>query len=148
MASTTLLGGLAGGLVATVAMTAVTLATGDDSPTPTERLWASFVADGEPERYGTEGMALHLAYGVLAGGVFAAALGALNVGTTPVSGLLAGVVYGVVLFAVGAAFWLVMVLGYSPDRRTALAFLLVHVVYGVVLGAWTGFGILSGLGGG
>ncbi|MFW5934436.1 MAG: hypothetical protein ACOCQL_01145 [Halolamina sp.] len=69
---------MAGGLVATIAMTAFMLALGDDSPPPTALFMAKYVGDGDPEAYAMPGMLLHVAYGIGAGGVFAALVPALG----------------------------------------------------------------------
>lgn len=67
----TILNGLVGGFVATLVMTGFMMTMGDDSPPPTALLWAKYVGDGEPDQYMMQGMALHLLYGTIAGGVFA-----------------------------------------------------------------------------
>lgn len=146
MVATTVPAGLVGGLVATVAMTVLALATGDDAPPPTARLWSKYLG-GDPAQRRLEGTLLHLVYGAASGALFVPALGALGVAAgSSAAGLLWGVVYGLVLFAVGAGFWLVLVLGFSPDRGTAMGFLAGHLVYGAVLGAWVGAGVLADLG--
>jgi hypothetical protein len=134
-----------GGLVATVAMTAVMLALGDDSPPPTAALWAKFVGDEGPEAYRPQGMALHFLYGVGAAVAFVALLNVgLGLGTgeavSMTIGLAAAVAYALVLTVVGAVVWMRAVLGMDPDRGTAALFALFHVVYGVVLGAFVVFG--------
>ena len=53
-----------------------------------------------------------------------------------------GLVYGIVLMLVGMMFWMRMVIGMDPDRDMVM-FGTVHVVYGVVLGAFVGAGILA-----
>ncbi|WP_049979955.1 hypothetical protein [Halolamina rubra] len=141
----TILDGLAGGLVATIAMTALMLALGDDSPPPTALFLAKYVGDGDPEAYAMPGMLLHVAYGIAAGGVFAAlvpALGFVSVASVT-TGVLWGVVYGVVLFAGGAGFWMNVVLGLEPAPKQVGAFLLFHLIYGLVLGGWLGAGVLG-----
>jgi hypothetical protein len=134
-----------GGLVATIAMTALMLTMGDDSPPPTALLWAK-VTGGDPEEAMMPGMVLHLLYGVIAGGVLAAvALAGLlpmSVGSL-VGGLVTGVVYGLVLFVVAAVVWMRGVLGMEPEMQQAGGFLLFHLVYGVVLGGFLGLGLLG-----
>lgn len=51
--------------------------------------------------------------------------------------------YGVVLFIGAAVFWMNVVLGMSADVTAAGMFLFFHLVYGAVLGAWVGYGILG-----
>lgn len=136
--------GFVGGLVATIAMTAVMMAVGDDSPPPTAALWAKYVGSDGPETYLVQGMVLHLGYGVAAGGVFAAALPALGLSATTITmGLGWGVVYGVLLFVLGATFWMRVVLAIEPKMGTVARFALFHLVYGVVLGAWVGLAVLA-----
>lgn len=139
----TVIAGLVGGLVATIVMTAVMMVMSDGGPPPTAALVAKF-ADGKPEAYAMPGMALHLMYGTVAGAVFAVgvpavglALGSLAVAT----GL--GLVYGIVLMIGGVAFWVRTVIGMEPDRDMMVTFGTVHVVYGIVLGAFLGAGILA-----
>ncbi len=135
--------GLAGGLVATLVMTAFMMALGGDSPPPTAVLWAKYVGDGDPGDYEMHGMVLHLVYGVVAGAVFAVVFTAFDLGfaiDALAGGLAWGVVYGLVLFAVAAAFWMNIVLEAEADAGAIQQFLVFHLVYGVVLGAWTGLG--------
>jgi len=141
----TLIGGLVGGLVATIVMTAFMMSLGDDSPPPTALFWSKYVGDGDPGEYMIQGMALHLLYGVIAGGVFAAvapAVGFVSVATVGAA-VLWGLLYGFVLFLGAAAFWMNVVLGLSPEPKDVAMFLLFHLVYGAVLGGWVGYGILG-----
>lgn len=134
--------GLAGGLVATIVMTILMMIMGDGGPPPTAGLIAKF-ADGEPEDYAMPGMVLHLIYGIIAGVVFAVGvpLLGLNFGSLAVAvGL--GLVYGLILMIGGMVFWMRTVIGMEPDRDMMMMFGTVHVVYGVVLGAFLGAGIL------
>lgn len=135
--------GLAGGLVATIVMTIVMLVMGDGGPPPTASLVAKF-AGGEPDDYAMSGMVLHLLYGTIAGAVFAAGVPAvgLSLGSLGVATGL-GLVYGIALMLVGMVIWMRMVLGMEPDRGMMMMFGTVHVVYGVVLGAVLGAGILG-----
>ncbi|MDQ2055947.1 hypothetical protein [Halobellus sp. H-GB7] len=134
--------GLAGGVVATIVMT-IAMMMGDGGPPPTAALVAKF-AGGEPEDYAMPGMALHFVYGIVAGAVFAVGvpLLGLSLGSIGVAiGL--GLVYGIVLMIGGMMFWMRMVLGMEPDRSMIMMFGTVHVIYGVVLGAFLGAGILA-----
>jgi hypothetical protein len=138
----TITGGLVGGIVATIVMTALMMALGDDSPPPTAMLVAKF-ADGDPEDYAMPGMALHFLYGIGAGAAFAVALPFVidDPGIAVAAGL--GLAYGIVLMVVGMAFWMRGVIGLEPDRDTVQMFAIVHVVYGVVLGAVAGAGLFA-----
>lgn len=141
---TTVTAGLAGGLVATIVMTAVMMVMGDGGPPPTARLVAKF-AGGEPEDYAMPGMALHMLYGIVAGVVFALgvpALGVIDMGSIGLA-VAAGFVYGIVLMIGGMVFWMRMVIGMEPDTDMMKTFGTVHVVYGLVLGAFVGAGILA-----
>jgi len=134
--------GLAGGVVATIVMT-IAMMMGDGGPPPTAALVAKF-AGGEPEDYAMPGMALHFVYGIVAGAVFAVGvpLIGLSLGSIGVAiGL--GLVYGIVLMIGGMMFWMRMILGMEPDRSMIMMFGTVHVIYGVVLGAFLGAGILA-----
>lgn len=143
MAEITLINGLAGGIVATIVMTVFMMALGDDSPPPTALFWSKYVGDGGPDEYMMQGMVLHLLYGLGAGVVFALVLpvaGFASVGLTAAAGL--GVAYGVVLFVVAAVLWMNVVLDIDAELPMVGMFLLFHLVYGVVLGAWLGAGVL------
>lgn len=134
-------GGLAGGLVAAAAMAAAAVALDDERPPPTAALWARVAGGGDPADHLPEGLALHLGYGVLAGGGLAVVAGP-GPGGSLAAGLLWGVAWALALFVVGTVGWLLLVLGVSPDARMAARFGALHLVYGVVLGAWAGLGVL------
>ena len=135
--------GLAGGLVATIVMTIVMMVMGDGGPPPTAALVTKF-AGGDPEDYAMPGMMLHLIYGILAGAIFAvgAPLVGLSLGSIAVAAGL-GLVYGIILMIGGMMFWMRTVIGMEPDRDMMMVFGTVHVVYGVVLGAFLGAGVLG-----
>jgi len=133
-----ILSGLVGGLLATIVMTMFMMALGDDSPPPTAALWAKYVGDGAPESYMMQGMALHMMYGIVAGGAFAVGVTALGLGVGAgalTTSLLWAVVYGLVLTVVGAAVWMRVVLAMEPKPAMVGMFALFHVIYGLVLGA-------------
>jgi hypothetical protein len=135
--------GLAGGVVATIVMTIAMMLMGDGGPPPTARLVATF-AGGDPEDYAMPGMALHMMYGVAGGAVFAVGvpLLGLDLGSIALAiGL--GLVYGIVLMIGGMMFWMRGVIGMEPDRSMMTMFGTVHVIYGVVLGAFLGAGIIA-----
>ncbi len=134
--------GLAGGIVATIVMTIVMRAMGGGSP-PTSALVAK-LAGGEPDEYMMPGMLLHLLYGTIAGAVFAIGVPflGLSLGSIGIAiGL--GVVYGLVLMVGGMVFWMRIVIGMEADAETMKRFGTVHVVYGLVLGAFLGLGIVA-----
>lgn len=135
--------GIVGGLVATVAMTAVMMAVGDGGPPPTANLLAKF-ADGEPDDHKMPGMALHLVYGVGAGAVFAVGASLVGLGLDSVVvavGL--GLAYGIALMVGGMAFWMRFVIGIEPGKEMMAAFGAAHLTYGVVLSAFLGSGVLA-----
>jgi hypothetical protein len=136
--------GLAGGVVATIVMTiAMMMMMGDGGPPPTAALVAKF-AGGEPEDYAMPGMALHLVYGIVAGAVFAVGVPLVGLSLDSIgvaTGL--GLLYGVVLMIGGMMFWMRMIIGMEPDRSMMVMFGTVHVIYGLVLGAFLGAGILA-----
>lgn len=141
----TITSGLVGGFVATIVMTIFMMLLGDDSPPPTALFWSKYVGGESPDQYMMQGMVLHFIYGIIAGGVFAAVvpiLGFVSVATVGAA-LLWGLLYGIVLFMIAAAFWMMMILGMSPEMKMAGMFLFFHLVYGLVLGAWVGTGILG-----
>lgn len=139
----TVLAGLAGGLVATIVMTVLMMVMGDGGPPPTAGLVAKFTG-GEPDDYAMPGMALHLLYGIGAGVVFAVGVPLLGFELDSIAvGAGLGLVYGLVLMIGGMAFWMRTVIGIDPDRSMLTTFGTVHVVYGVVLGAFLGAGLLA-----
>lgn len=142
MADPTLLNGLAGGLIATIVMTVFMMTLGDDSPPPTAVLWAKYVGDGPPENYMPQGMALHMLYGIGAGVVFALVVPLMGFSLTLVTAVVLGLAYGLALTIVGMVFWMNLVLGMDPDPGMMATFLVFHLVYGSVLGAWLTLGIL------
>lgn len=141
----TIVSGLIGGFVATLVMTIFMMLVGDDSPPPTALFYSKYVGGESPDQYMMQGMLLHFVYGIVAGGVFVAVVPALGFVSTATLGaaILWGLVYGLVLFVIAAAFWMMMILGMSPEMKMAGTFLFFHLVYGVVLGAWVGTGILD-----
>jgi hypothetical protein len=140
---TSLLAGVVGGIVATIVMTVFMLVLGDDGPPPTARLVARF-ADGTPEQYEKPGMALHFLYGLGAGVVFAVGvpLAGVEFGSLLVAAVL-GLAYAVVLTVLGMVFWMRIVIGAEPDTDMMRLFVIVHVVYGLVLGGVVGSGVLG-----
>jgi hypothetical protein len=143
MVEITLLGGLVGGVAATIVMTAFMLALGNDSPPPTALFWAKYVGDDGPGAYMMQGMALHMLYGVVAGVVLALGLPAGGFGdVTLLTALGVGIAYGVVLFVGAAVFWMNVVLGLDPEPKEVGSFLLFHLIYGAVLGGTLGAGVV------
>lgn len=135
--------GLVGGGVATIGMTIAMRVMGDGGPPPTAQLVATF-AGGEPEDYAMPGMVSHFLYGTLAGAVFAVGVPLIGLSLGPIgvaTGL--GLVYGIILMIGGMVFWMRMVIGMEPDREMLMLFGTVHIIYGVVLGAFLGAGILA-----
>jgi hypothetical protein len=116
---------------------------GDGGPPPTANLVAKF-AGGEPTDRKLPGMVLHLLYGVGAGAVFAVGvpLAGLSLDSLAVAAAL-GLGYGVVLLVGGMGFWLRAVIGIEPDRKMLRTFIVVHLVYGVVLGGVLGTGLVA-----
>ena len=141
MTDVTIVNGLVGGVLATVVMTALMMALGDDSPPPTALFLAEYVGDGRPEQYMMPGMVLHLLYGIGAGAGLAVVL--IGAGFDPINtveAIGAGLGYGLILFVFAAVFWMKLVLDMDPEPKDVGLFLLFHLVYGLVLGAVIGFG--------
>jgi hypothetical protein len=138
-----LIAGLVGGFVATLVMTAVMMVMGDGGPPPTAQLVAKF-AGGDAEEYAMPGMALHMVYGIVAGAVFAVGVPLVGLSLESI-GLAAGLglAYGIVLMVVGMGLWMRTIIGIEPDSGMIMMFGTVHAVYGIVLGAFLGAGILG-----
>lgn len=138
--TTAFINGLAGGLVATISMTILMMAIGDDSPPPTALFWSEYVGDGRPEESMPQGMVLHFFYGLSAGVVFAVGAFLLEFGFAGEVALAVagGLIWGIILFLVAAVFWMNVVLDLDPEREAVIAFAVFHIVYGLVLGAVVG----------
>ena len=135
--------GLVWGFVATIVMTMTMMAVGDGGPPPTAALVAKF-AGGTPEEHKKPGMLLHMLYGTIAGAVLAVGVPLVGLSLDSIGVAIGlGFVYGVVLMIGGMVFWLRLVIGVEPDKDMMKVFGIVHVVYGVVLGALLGTGILA-----
>lgn len=131
--------GLAGGLVATLVMTAFRIPISRSLP-PTANFWATYVGSGDPEDYPLVALALHLAYGA-AGGVGFAALApgwGRPEAVAESQDAVLGTVYGLLLSAFGSRVLLERLLGMDLDRDERLVFHVSHVVYGLTLGTWLG----------
>jgi hypothetical protein len=143
MVDVTVLSGAVGGLVATVVMTVLMMALGDDSPPPTAAFWAKYIGDGAPTDYMPQGMALHFLYGLGAAVALAVALPVVGFETVTLATATGfGLGYGVVLFVFAAVFWMKIVLAIDPEPPQVAQFLLFHLVYGVVLGGVIGVGLV------
>jgi hypothetical protein len=143
MVEITLLGGLVGGVAATIVMTIFMMALGDDSPPPTALLWSKYIGDGDPDEYMMPGMALHMLYGIGAGVALAVVLPLVGFRNIELlTATVAGLGYGFVLFVFAAAFWMNVVLGLDPEPKQVGSFLLFHLIYGLVLGAVLGAGVV------
>lgn len=143
MATVILLNGLLGGLVATIVMSVFMMALGDDSPPPTALFWSKYIGDGSPGDYMPQGMALHMIYGIVAGAVFVLLLPVAGYDSISLTnGVLFGIGWGVLLFVVAAAFWMKMVLDLDAEPPAVAKFALFHLIYGGVLGAIVGFGLV------
>lgn len=140
----TILAGLVGGFIATLVMTLFQVRLGGDNPPPTSIFWSKYIAGGEPTEYVPQGMALHFIYGTGGGVVFASlisVIGFLDVASLELA-IFWGLGYGVLLFVGAVTFWMPRMLGLKPDSMMAGMFFLFHLIYGAVLGAWLGLGIL------
>ncbi|WP_440007616.1 hypothetical protein [Halomicrococcus sp. SG-WS-1] len=136
--------GLAGGLFGTVVMTVFRAPIARSLP-PTAAFLAKF-AGGRPDDHPAGALALHLLYGIAAGGVFggfvaasdgervAAELGA----SEETVGLVAGTAYALALSAFGERMLLGRLLDMDLEDDESMIFHAGHVVYGVALGAWVG----------
>lgn len=136
-----LVGGLAGGLVATIVMSALMMVLMGDDPMPTQLMASKFINDEPPEENTALGMGLHLVYGVVMG-VVLLALAALGGFHTDVVGATAwGLLFGLILWF-GALFWMGILgtLGGLRDepveevRKRILGVLGIHLLYGLVAG--------------
>ena len=143
MTDVTILNGLFGGVLATVVMTALIITLGDDSPPPTAMFLSKYAGDGDPEEYMMPGLGLHFLYGTGAGVVLAGVLLVTGVETLDfVAAVAVGLGYGLFVFVGAAVVWMNIVLDMDPEPRETGVFALFHVVYGLVLGAVIGVGVV------
>jgi hypothetical protein len=148
--SPSLVSGLVGGFLATAVAGVVFVSAGRDRPTPAARLWARYVDVDGPQSDGVwPGAVVQTVSGILAGGVFALILTAMagtsgDVGFLPVVAW--GVGYGLVLFTVHVGGILHVALGLPIDPERLAEYFVLHVIYGTVLGAWTGLDVLVAAG--
>lgn len=138
--------GAEGGAVATLVMTAYRLPVSRSLP-PTAEFWSKFVSGDDPYEHPVVALVLHVVYGVLAGIGFGLLVqsresvdGASGVGPPAPSGevrlTILGLIYGLVLSAIGEKVVLGTMLEIDPDDW--FAFHIGHVLYGITLGAWVG----------
>jgi hypothetical protein len=133
-----------GGLFGTVVMTVFRAPIAKSLP-PTAAFLAKFVG-GRPDDHPAGALALHLLYGVVAGGVFGGLFGATDgehvaaeLGASEeTAGLVAGTAYALALSAFGERVLLRRLLDMDPEDDESMIFHAGHVVYGVALGAWVG----------
>lgn len=129
----TVLSGLLGGLLGAIATGAMLLT--NDDPGPAAVVWAKYLGDGDPTHYETHGNAVHLVYGVVAGGLFALLAGWLSLGVSSLGGaLLWAIVWSAVLALLAVGFWTRLVLGADPDAEALAAMGIMHLVFGLALG--------------
>lgn len=130
--------GLASGFVATVVMTVFRMPI-SRSPPPTAYFWTKYVGGGEPDEHTLVGLALHLTYGTVGGGLFAALPAGPPTADEEVGrearSVLRGLVFGLLLYAFGTRVVLARLLDMDLAPHERFIFLLSHVVYGLALGA-------------
>jgi hypothetical protein len=82
-------------------------------------------------------------YGIIAGLVFVVAVPVIGVSIGSMTAALAfGLGYGFVLFLGAAVFWMNVVLDLDPEMPMVAMFLLFHLIYGAVFGAWLQLGLV------
>ena len=128
----TTLSGLVGGLLGAVAVAGAARAL-EVEPWPSATVWAMYLGDGQPEGYETAGLAVHVVYGTLAGGLFVALVGEPGSPTLGAA-LLWSVGWGLVLAVVAVGLWLRVLIGEVPDPEGLARLAGLHILYGVVLG--------------
>lgn len=137
--------GAAGGLVATVVMTAFRLPISRSLP-PTDEFWRRYVRRDGSGSATVPALLLHLLYGAGAGVAYVA-LEPRLVGTDPtrpsearaeLRGVVTAVGYSLVLSAFGLRVLLDWLLDEELEPDEELIFHLGHAIYGITLGAWLG----------
>ncbi len=135
-------GGVAAGLVATIAMTAAMAALGGGGQPATARLLAH-VAGGSPADHAAAGMALHLCYGTVTGVVVAVGAPAIGLALDGAIAVGLGLACGIALMISGTPFWMRPVVGLEPDREMLVAFGAIRLTDGLVSGACLGAGLVA-----
>ncbi|WP_254766301.1 hypothetical protein [Salinilacihabitans rarus] len=138
----TLVWGVVGGVIATVAMTLYRLPLTRALP-PAAPLWAKYAGrEGQgPEEYSLLALHLHLLYGASAGAAFALAHERLppSRSTAPETrATLLGLCYGLALSVVGKRVVLDGLLDEDLDAGETTVFHVGHAIYGLTLGSWIG----------
>ena len=134
-----LIGGLVGGLLGAAVAAALRRELRDD-PGPAAAVWAKYLGSGDATAARVPGLAVHLGYGALAGGVFVS-LG-LGLGGL-IGGILWALVWAALLGVVAVGFWGMVVLGERPERASVAPLAAGHLAYGLVLGL--AVGLLGGV---
>lgn len=138
--------GVVGGLIATALMTLYRFPVFRVLP-PTADFWAKYVGGGEAESYPGMGLLLHFLYGGVAGGLFGAGIGLLDVGNERERGIITigcSLVYGLLLSVFGTRVLFRYLLDEDLETDEAVIFHVGHVIYGLTLGTWISFGKRSG----
>lgn len=131
--------GLAGGFIATGAMTAFRMPISRSLP-PTEHFWAEFIGSDLPDHH-LPAVILHLFYGAIAGSLFAVLFPLLDEwtpGGTETTGLVGGICYSIPFTAVGECIIIDRFMDLDLDANESMIFHASHLVYGITLGAWIG----------
>jgi hypothetical protein len=111
---------------------------------PPVDFWANRIGDGEVAEYQRQGLYLHVTYGAAVAGTYPRIVQELMGGgagglfaALPLS-LVTGLVFGLVLFALGVVYARVGFFELDLQSETILPFVSTHVVYGLVLGLVVG----------
>ncbi|WP_228842374.1 hypothetical protein [Halococcus agarilyticus] len=130
--------GAVGGVFATFVMTAFREPTARALP-PTA-VFVSRYRGGDPEEYPVTSLALHVLYGIGGGVGFGLAFESIvdDTDEPETVGLVAGVIYAILLSVFGERVVLDCLLDMDLSTDERAVFHAGHVVYGLALGAWVG----------
>jgi len=133
--------GVIGGILGAATVQATIRWTGLGYP-PSTQFWSKYLGDGDPGEYVRQGMYLHLLYGAVAGGVYPRLFYLLGIrvdlyGTLPWS-LAIGLAFGLIAFVVAMGFVALRIVEMDVSGERVAAFLSLHLVYGLVVGAVVG----------
>lgn len=142
MSEVTLITGAVWGIVGAIAMVVVMQVRGGEAPPPFAVFWAQYIGDGDPDDAMPAALSLHFSYAIVAGAVYALVTGTVNFGidpSSPVGGVVWGLIWAIILLAGGMVFWMNMVLDVEPTDEQRMTFVMAHVAFGLTIG------ILGGL---
>jgi hypothetical protein len=133
--------GVVGGVLGAAAVQAIVRWT-DLGSLPATQFWATYLGDGDPGEYVRQGTYLHVLYGAVAGGCYPRLFWLLGFAGEDFAALpwslAIGLAFGLLAFVVALVFLALGVVEMDVTGERVAAFLSLHLVYGLVVGAVVG----------